>query len=132
MDFNSLIKAYLAGKRPVYFETITFTDAAAVGLDILAANTAAATAANAVDAPKKVYIAEIVLEADHDETNAVKAAHFRVDGAALPTAASGMPLGNGSVYELQGYEQIRNFRIIGVTGGLTHTLQVTYYTLADQ
>lgn len=125
MTFNERIAKFLGAKKPIGFETINITSAVAVGLNI-----------PAVANPKnRVYYAICALESDPGaiaEVNAVKAVHFTEHAGGVPTAASGMPLSNGSVYEIQGYDQLVNFKIIGVTAGRTHKLQVTYYQLGDQ
>lgn len=123
---NNQVSKYLSGKKPVYFETITFDDTAAVGFNIPAPLNA--------NADLKPYYAIAVLETG-EGADAVKAAHFREDPLSIsspPTAASGMPLGNGWQYECQGYDQLQQFRIIGVGVGITHKLQVTYYKKGDQ
>lgn len=126
MDFNQRIAAYLAGKKPVLFDSITFDDGPAVALDL--------SDPVFLDKQNTPYYAILVVEADSTSETSF-CAHFREDPlapAAPPTATVGMPLANGVPYELQGFDQIKNFRIIGTEAGKTHRLQITYYKLGDQ
>lgn len=121
MTINEKIAKHLAAKKPIGFESFTFDSTVAKSL----------TPPVQAAPEDRAYIAIVSLEADPGETNPIVTAHFREDGPA-PTAIEGMTLGHGWQYEIQGYDQIKNFKIIAVTSDRTHRLQVTYYKLGDQ
>lgn len=122
-DYNKRIADFLGAKKPVGFQTINITSA---GVSVLTPPAATATKG-------RTYYAVMVLENDPAETNVISPCRFREDGTA-PTTLVGMPLGSGEKYELQGYNQLVDFKIIGTNGDplITNKISVTYYQLGDQ
>lgn len=53
------------------------------------------------------------------------ALRYREDGVA-PTSSVGMPLTTGTVFEIQGAENLKRFKAIEATGATTY-LHITYY-----
>jgi hypothetical protein len=44
-----------------------------------------------------------------------------------PTAIMGIPLGDLTIYEVRGSENLKNFRAIGIEAGKTHLITIQYY-----
>ena len=76
--------------------------------------------------PASAVTAMVIIEADAAAATPTRVVRFREDGG-LPTSLIGRPAGNDTVYEVVGRTNINNFRIIGITGGETHTIHVEYF-----
>lgn len=74
------------------------------------------------------YYALVTVVLDATATVTTNALHMRLDGTA-PTGADGMPLGQGGFIMLEGYDQIRSFKVIATEAGKTHSLRVQYFRL---
>lgn len=98
------------GKCLGYFE-ITFGSGAAIPLPTI---------------PDGAQTAIIYIEAGVADVDKGRVARYREDNAA-PTAAAGMPIGDDGVMEITGRANLDGFKIIGINGGVTHTLRVQYY-----
>ncbi len=120
---NSRIAAGIIGKKCIGFESLDITSAVVVTL----------TPPAVTDPNDRAYYAIMVLECDGAETELYVPCRFREDGTA-PTTILGVPLGKGEKYELQGYDQITNFKIIGTNTDplITNRISIHYYKMGDQ
>ncbi len=99
------------GRTCIKFEQVSVTDSSAVTLV----------------PPTNAFSALIGIEAASGIADSTKAVRYREDGTA-PTASVGKILGDGDEYECTLQDNIRNFKVIGIDAGKTHTLNITYYS----
>lgn len=123
MDFNKRIADLLAGRKPLGYQQLTFDGQAAVGLTI----------PPQTKPEDRIYGALIYVEGNTSVAGLQRICRFREDGQD-PTASVGMPLGDDWVYELQGYDQLSQFKIISANSDnlVQHKLNITYYKLGNQ
>lgn len=82
------------------------------------------TAQSLASIPTEARYAEITLESSI--TASVPVRYLLLGGASLPTTTDGLPLRDGTFFDITGYQNIVNFRAIEATAG-THTLHIQYY-----
>ncbi len=76
--------------------------------------------------PIGAQYALLVVEASPTIPDKSKVLRFWEDGS-LPTATSGIPMGELGVYEVKGKENMQRFRIIGIEAFYGHSVQIQYF-----
>jgi len=123
MTFNERISAALLGKKPIAYEQI-FVD-----------GTVAAVLNPPAQANPKNRICYAILILKAPSANAGQNHLLRfLETGNVPTLAVGMLAGDAWVYELQGYDQIEDFKMISALSDTSIQLEVNvaYYKLGDQ
>lgn len=121
-DVPALLNAILFGGKCLQYSKLTITGPAKSFANAVAAGFGVA------GIPPGAMSALCVLEADAAQVNAPRVCRFRYeDAATLPTANDGMPVGDNGTFEINGTDNIANFDIIGIVGGNTHTLHITWF-----
>lgn len=100
---------------------ITRYNLKAVGYESL---TVAGTAVKLVSIPDNANYALITVESDLT-TPAIR--YLELGDQALPTATDGIARSNSDAFDVQGKENLINFRVIQVGAG-THSVKVQYYS----
>jgi hypothetical protein len=86
------------------------------------------TAVSLVGPPAGAVRALVCLRADPNTVDKSDVCRFWEVLGAIPTATEGLILGDCGTYEIIGEDNIANFRIIGIENGMTHTLNVQYFS----
>ena len=84
--------------------------------------------------PKNARYAVLVVMCDPAITDPVESSnviYVREDGGNPVTGAApagdGMPLGDLSIYEVKGIKNLKNFKMIGIRVGETHSVRIQYF-----
>lgn len=107
---ENLLYAMVTGGRCLGYEQITIDDSGAVKLNV----------------PEKAVIALLSIESSETATNKDLVLRYREDSIP-PTSSVGMPLGDGTVFEIKDSINLVNTSFIGVEAGLSHKLNIQYY-----
>lgn len=94
----------------------------AIGYEQLVVN--GATAQSLQSIPDEATYMEISLESDITATVPVR--YLMLGDVTAPTTTTGLPLRDGTFFDVNGRPNIINFRVIESTNG-THTLNIQYY-----
>ena len=111
MNFNSLIRSNLPVNLACCdYEKITVTDASIKMLTV----------------PSGTKYCEIFVESATTSGYVANYVTYEDTTTTLPTVTDGIPVMNGTFFDIPNVDSISNFRIIGRTG-ITTTLHVQYY-----
>jgi hypothetical protein len=79
--------------------------------------------------PNGATSALITVVADPSTTDLRNVVWWKEDGNVPTTGANGegMPLGHLGVYECKGVINLKNFQVIGIEAGKTHSVRISYY-----
>ncbi len=114
-QLGNLLSAILYGGKCLSYEKLTVDDAPVVDLTAII--------------PAGARSAVITIEAAAAEADEPRVVRFTEDGSD-PTDTDGMPLGDNGTVEVKGSDNLANFKIIGITAALTHTLHIQFYGAA--
>jgi hypothetical protein len=81
----------------------------------------------ALDPPVDAHYALVVVEADPENEDKQKAIRITESSDFPPSATSGIPLGNLSVYEVKGRKNMESFSAIGIESEKEHWLRIQFY-----
>ena len=76
--------------------------------------------------PVNATFAVIVAEGDVTNTDQTRVVRYREDTVS-PTPSTGMPLGDLTIYECGGVDNMANIKFIGIEASKSQKLRVSYY-----
>ena len=92
-------------------------------------NLVVGAAAVSLSVPENTLYALLVVEADPTSAEKAKVIRFKEFDTITnpPTATVGIPLGDLSIYEVKGVENLLNFKVIGIEAGKVHSIKIQYF-----